>query len=55
MQSTNNIFMPVILHIETSTNVCSVTLSENGKILFEKIDVQNITEALSFATNNKLI
>ena len=32
--------MPVILHIETSTNVCSVTLSENGKILFEKIDVQ---------------
>ena len=40
MQSTNNIFMPVILHIETSTNVCSITLSENGKILFEKIDVQ---------------
>ncbi len=32
--------MPTLLHIETSTNVCSVCLSENGKILIEEFDIQ---------------
>jgi len=30
--------MALILHIETSTEVCSVALSRDGKILFSKID-----------------
>ena len=28
--------MAIILNIETSTEVCSVTIAENGKTLFQK-------------------
>ncbi len=31
--------MPSILHIETSTTVCSVVLSENGKVVSERISL----------------
>ena len=39
--------MATILHIETATDVCSTTLSENGVCLFSKI----CTEGPSHATN----
>ena len=39
--------MATILHIETATDVCSTTLSENGTSLFSKI----CTEGPSHATN----
>lgn len=40
--------MPILLHLETSTTVCSVCLSENGKIVYEVVDDkgQNHSELL---------
>lgn len=35
----------IILHIETSTNVCSVTLSENGSCLFSKSNADGMNHA----------
>ena len=35
----------LILHIETSTNVCSVALSENGKCLFSKSNTDGMNHA----------
>ena len=35
----------VILHIETSTNVCSVALSENGNSLFTKSNADGMNHA----------
>lgn len=37
--------MPVILHIETSTNVCSVALSANGTCLFSKSNADGMNHA----------
>ncbi len=54
----------VILHIETSTNVCSIALSDNEQCIFKKEDFQGmnhaallslfIEEALTFSKNNNL-
>ncbi len=56
--------MACILHIETSTKVCSVALSEDGALLFEKADVEGpshsvscgvfVDEALSFANSHAI-
>lgn len=56
--------MSCILHIETSTDVCSVALSEDGQTLFSQEDFQGqqhavklgvfVDEALSFADNHAL-
>jgi len=56
--------MSCILHIETSTKVCSVALSENGACLFEKSDYDGpnhatqcgvfVDEALSFANSHAI-
>ena len=48
--------MPVILHLETSTTVCSVCLSENGKVLYEQIDTrgQNHSELLGLFVQSTL-
>lgn len=35
----------LILNIETSTNVCSIALSENGKILFSKSNSEGMSHA----------
>ena len=35
----------LILHIETSTNVCSVALSEDGKLLFSKSNAEGMNHA----------
>lgn len=35
----------IILHIETSTNVCSVALSENGNCLFSKSNAEGMNHA----------
>jgi len=35
----------LLLHIETSTNVCSVALSENGKCLFSKSNADGMNHA----------
>ena len=35
----------LILHIETSTNVCSVALSENGNLLFSKSNADGMNHA----------
>ncbi len=35
----------IILHIETSTNVCSVAISENGSILFNDFDDKGMNHA----------
>jgi len=35
----------IILHIETSTNVCSVALSENGACLFSKSNAEGMNHA----------
>lgn len=53
--------MPCILHIETSTKVCSVALSEDGKLLYHHEDYDGpghsestgvyVDEALSFANS----
>jgi tRNA threonylcarbamoyladenosine biosynthesis protein TsaB len=37
--------MSVILHIETSTNVCSVALSKNGACLFSKSNAEGMNHA----------
>ena len=54
--------MSCILHIETSTNVCSVAVSEDGQCIFSKEDFQGpnhavtlgkyVDEALSFADSH---
>ncbi len=56
--------MSCILHIETSTKVCSVALSEDGQNVFEKTDFEGpshavslgvfVDEALSFADSHAL-
>lgn len=35
----------IILHIETSTNVCSIAISENGKCLFSKSNADGMNHA----------
>jgi tRNA threonylcarbamoyladenosine biosynthesis protein TsaB len=57
--------MALILHLETSTKVCSVALSENGIILFSKVDTKGpshavelglfVDEALKFVESKDLI
>ena len=37
--------MSIILHIETSTNVCSVALSKNGRCLFSKSNAEGMNHA----------
>ena len=56
--------MACILHIETSTKVCSVAVSEDGKVIFEKTDQEGpshavscgvfVDEALSFAESHAI-
>mgnify|MGYP002623721197 CR=1 FL=1 len=56
--------MSCILHIETSTQVCSVALSENGSLIFHKEDLEGpnhavlagvfVEEALSFANSHAI-
>ncbi len=56
--------MPCLLHIETSTRVCSVALSEDGALLFHKEDMEGpshavscgvfVDEALSFAESHAI-
>lgn len=56
--------MSCILHIETSTKVCSVALSENGQLIFHKEDLDGpnhasvcgvfVDEALSFANSHAI-
>ena len=56
--------MAVILHIETSTNVCSVAVSEDGQCIFEQTESGNMShaeklgtmvdEALSFTDNHAI-
>ena len=56
--------MSCILHIETSTKVCSVALSENGSLIFHKEDTNGpnhaavcgvfVDEALSFANSHAI-
>ena len=54
--------MSCILHIETSTKVCSVAVTEDGAVLFEKTDKEGpshavqlgvfVDEALSYTDNH---
>ena len=56
--------MSCILHIETSTNVCSVAVSEDGKVIFDKADRKGnnhaealgsfVDEAMSFADSHAI-
>lgn len=56
--------MACILHIETSTKVCSVAVSEDGKVIYEKADLEGpshavscgvfVEEALSFAESHAI-
>lgn len=56
--------MPCILHIETSTKVCSVAVSEDSATIFEKADFEGpnhatvcgpfVEEALSFAESHAI-
>ena len=56
--------MAVILHIETSTNVCSVAVSEDGQCIFDQVERGGIShaeklgtmvdEALSFTDNHAI-
>ena len=56
--------MSCILHIETSTNVCSVAVSEDGKVIFDKVDRTGnnhaealgsfVDEAMSFADSHAI-
>jgi tRNA threonylcarbamoyladenosine biosynthesis protein TsaB len=43
--SVNKKKMSTILHIETSTDICSVALSEDGKCLYEEIDTNGQSHA----------
>ena len=57
--------MPCILHIETSTTVCSVAISEDGLAIFNKEDFNGpshavslgvfVDEALSFADSRAIM
>ena len=57
--------MPCILHIETSTSVCSVAISEDGQAIFSKEDFNGpshavslgvfVDEALSFADSRAIM
>ncbi len=38
--------MSCILHIETSTKVCSVAVTEDGAVLFEKVDKSGLSHAV---------
>lgn len=59
-----HIIMSTILNIETSTRVCSVALSHEGAVVFEKVDREGpnhanilgvfVQEALSFADSKAL-
>ena len=56
--------MSCILHIETSTSVCSVAVSEDGKVIFDKADRTGnnhaealgsfVDEAMSFADSHAI-
>ena len=56
--------MSCILHIETSTEVCSVAVSEDGQCIFSKTDLKGpshavtlgvyVDEALSFTDNHAI-
>lgn len=56
--------MACILHIETTTTICSVALSEDGQCIYEKADYKGpshavvlgpyVEEALSFADNHAM-
>ena len=56
--------MSCILHIETSTSVCSVAVSEDGKVIFDKADRTGnnhaealgsfVDEAMSFAASHAI-
>ena len=56
--------MSCILHIETSTSVCSVAVSEDGKVIFDKVDRTGnnhaealgsfVDEAMSFADSHAI-
>ena len=52
--------MACILHIETSTNVCSVAVSENGQCIFDQVErgsmshATMVDEALSFTDNHAI-
>ena len=56
--------MSCILHIDTSTNVCSVAVSENGGVIFNKENHSgpnhaeslgsDVDEALSFADSHAI-
>ena len=56
--------MPCILHIETSTDVCSVAVSEDSKVIFNKEDHSGhnhsvslgvyVDEALSFIDSHAI-
>ncbi len=56
--------MSCILHIETSTKVCSVSVTEDGDVLFEKVDRSGpshavqlgvfVDEALSYIDNHAI-
>ena len=56
--------MSCILHIETSTNICSVALSQDGECIFDKEDFSGpnhaerlgeyVDEALSFADSHAI-
>ena len=56
--------MPCILHIETSTSVCSVAVSEDSQLIFHQEDHSGpnhaerlgsmVDEALSFTDNNAI-
>lgn len=60
--STKKQLMSCILHIETSTKVCSVAVTEDGAVLFEKTDKNGpshavelgvfVDEALSYTDNH---
>lgn len=39
------VFMPCIIYIETSTNVCSVAISQNSQLLFEKSSLEGPSHA----------
>ena len=54
--------MPVILHIDTSTDVCSVAVSQDSQVIFEQADRGRsaerlgtmVDEALSFTDNHAI-